>query len=52
MIHSFSIGIMFAVIVMGLLPFLLIFSWAEISGISELCVSPLILIQKLYKEEE
>lgn len=47
-----SLGFVFALIALGLLPFLVIFSWAELLGVSELYTSPLLLIQRLYRDPD
>jgi hypothetical protein len=50
-ILSLSLGLFLAVIVIGLLPFLAVFSWAETMGSSELYTSPIFFINFLYKDD-
>lgn len=47
-----SVGLMMGILVLAILPLLLVFSWVEMLGFSELYTSPLFLIQKLYKNED
>jgi hypothetical protein len=50
-IFSISIGFFLAIFVIGLLPFLAIYSWAETFGNSELYTSPLLFLNFIYKDE-
>lgn len=48
---SLSVGLFLAVFVIGLLPFLVIISWAETLGSTELYTSPLFFLKFfLYKD--
>lgn len=46
---SISIGFFLTIFVLGLLPFLIVFSWTETLGISEFYTSPLFFLRFLYK---
>ncbi len=45
-------GFVFAVLVIGLMPFLTVYSWSEMTGLSELYSSPLMLLNKLYRKNK
>ncbi len=49
---SVSLGLLAAILVIGLLPFLVILSWSEMLGISEYYTSPLILLNFLNKKKK
>lgn len=44
MVRNISVGLLFGILAIGLLPFLVIFNWAEMLNLVELEASPLFLI--------
>lgn len=44
MIRSLSIGLIFGILAIGLLPFLVIYNWAEMLSLVELETSPLFML--------
>lgn len=47
-----SFGLVLAILAIGVLPFLAIYSWSEIAEISELYSSPLAILSKLYNNDK
>ncbi|WP_309123324.1 hypothetical protein [Paenibacillus sp.] len=48
---SVSVGILVGAVAIGLLPFLAVLSWAELSGLAEMDSSPIFLLfNKLYRK--
>ncbi|OMF34666.1 hypothetical protein BK133_11690 [Paenibacillus sp. FSL H8-0548] len=48
MMRGISIGLLIGILVMGLLPFLVIFNWAEMQNIVELESSPLFMLLRRF----
>ncbi|MFF2093163.1 hypothetical protein [Paenibacillus sp. NPDC058174] len=44
MLRNVSVGLIFGIIAIGLLPFLVIFNWVEMINVAEIEASPLFLI--------